>query len=164
MRCSEKCVVETKRMDGEDVPPDPHAELRLLRRVCAEALIMQDRADEVVKGVRDRQSFATLTRRGGPLVRRFFDLRDQLPERCLDPDLDRLRSAVESILHHHALAVSTALDLLACEWRSERIARQVDALGDLGAPARWLEEIYAELAEMPGARRAGESAPVVPAF
>jgi hypothetical protein len=24
-------------------------------------------------------------------------------------------------LHHHALAVWVALDLLACEWRSERI-------------------------------------------
>jgi len=38
-----------------------------------------------------------------------------------------------------------ALDLLAYEWRSERIAEQVDALDGMGAPGRWLEELYAQL-------------------
>jgi hypothetical protein len=36
--------------------------------------------------------------------------------------------------------------LLACEWRSERIARQLDALDGLGTPAVQLDQLYAELA------------------
>jgi hypothetical protein len=50
-------------------------------------------------------------------------------------------------LHHHALAVWVALDLLACEWRSERIARQLDALDGLGEPAVELDQLYAQLAQ-----------------
>jgi hypothetical protein len=50
-------------------------------------------------------------------------------------------------LHHHALAVWVALDLLACEWRSERIARQLDALNGLGEPAVELDQLYAQLAQ-----------------
>ena len=45
----------------------------------------------------------------------------------------------------HALLLSMQLDLLAYEWRSERIAEQVDALDGMGAPGRWLEELYAQL-------------------
>jgi hypothetical protein len=45
-----------------------------------------------------------------------------------------------------------ALDLLAYEWRSERIAAQVDAIDGMGAPGGWLEDMYAELtAQQPSA-------------
>jgi hypothetical protein len=44
------------------------------------------------------------------------------------------------------LAVWVAMDLLAYEWRSERIARQLDALDGLGTPAVQLDQLYAELA------------------
>jgi hypothetical protein len=50
-------------------------------------------------------------------------------------------------LHHHALAVWVALDLLAYEWRSDRIGTQLDALDGLGEPAIHLDQLYAELAE-----------------
>jgi hypothetical protein len=53
---------------------------------------------------------------------------------------------LDAILHHHALAVWVAMDLLAYEWRSERIARQLDALDGLGTPAVQLDQLYAELA------------------
>jgi hypothetical protein len=53
---------------------------------------------------------------------------------------------LDAILHHHALAVWVAMDLLACEWRSERIASQLDALDGLGTPAVQLDRLYAELA------------------
>jgi len=39
------------------------------------------------------------------------------------------------------------MDLLAYEWRSERIARQLDALDGLGTPALQLDQLYAELAD-----------------
>src|SRR5215211_7604319 len=118
---------------------------RTLLRVTSEALILQDDADAVLAGVRGRQHMGILAPRAGPLVRRFFALRDLLPPRYDDPDAERWRALLDSILHHHALLLSMALDLLAYEWRSERIAEQVDALDGMGAPGRWLEELYAQL-------------------
>ena len=47
------------------------------------------------------------------------------------------------------MLLSMAMDLAACEWRSERLTVQIDALDGMGAPATWLEEIYAELAGAP---------------
>ena len=63
----------------------------------------------------------------------------------------QLRRQLDAILHHHALAVWVALDLLAYEWRSEKIGRQLDALDGLGEPAAHLDQLYAELAERPTA-------------
>ena len=116
-----------------------------LRRIAAEAVILQDEAEAVIAGIRARQSLGYLAPRGGPLVRRFFALRDRLPERCDDPDDDRLRAIMDVTFHHHAMALATALEFCALEWRSAEIARQVDALDGLGAPARRLDEVYAAL-------------------
>lgn len=52
-------------------------------------------------------------------------------------------------LYHHAMAVSVAMHFLATEWRSSVLFRQLDTLGNLGAPARRLEEIYACLTQGP---------------
>jgi hypothetical protein len=118
-----------------------------MRRIAAEAVILQDEAEAVVRGARAREGLGFLAPRGGPLVRRFFGLRDQLPKACDDPADEELRRQLDAILHHHALAVWVALDLLACEWRSERIARQLDALDGLGEPAIHLDQLYADLAQ-----------------
>src|SRR5829696_2890332 len=151
-----RCHMAFFRRRGQPIPavepvvpevPEPNAEeaRRTLLRVAAEALILQDEADAVLAGVRTRQHMGVLAPRAGPLVRRFFAMRDLLPQRYADPDAERLRALLDSILHHHALLLSMALDLLAYEWRSERIAEQVDALDGMGCPGRWLEELYAEL-------------------
>jgi hypothetical protein len=124
-------------------PSDPRA---AMRRVAAEAVILQDEAEAVIRGVRAREGLGFLAPRGGPLVRRFFSLRDLLPRACDDPADEQRRRQLDAILHHHALAVWVALDLLAYEWRSERIACQLDALDGLGTPAVQLEQLYAELA------------------
>ena len=126
--------------------PEAVAEQRAaLRRIAAEAVILQDEAEAVIAGIRARQSLGYLAPRGGPLVRRFFALRDRLPKRCDDPDDDRLRAIMDVTFHHHAMALATALEFCALEWRSTEIARQVDALDGLGAPARQLDEVYAAL-------------------
>jgi hypothetical protein len=117
-----------------------------MRRIVAEAVILQDEAEAVVRGAQAREGLGFLAPRGGPLVRRFFGLRDLLPKACDDPADEALRRRLDAILHHHALAVWVALDLLACEWRSERIARQLDALDGLGEPAVELDQLYAQLA------------------
>jgi hypothetical protein len=118
-----------------------------MRRIVAEAVILQDEAEAVVRGAQAREGLGFLAPRGGPLVRRFFGLRDLLPRACDDPADEDLRRRLDAILHHHALAVWVALDLLACEWRSERIARQLDALNGLGEPAVELDQLYAQLAQ-----------------
>lgn len=126
-----------------DPPNNPRA---AMRRIAAEAVILQDEAEAVVRGAQARQGLGFLAPRGGPLVRRFFGLRDLLPNACDDPSDEELRRQLDAILHHHALAVWVALDLLACEWRSDRIARQLDALDGLGEPATQLDRLYAVLA------------------
>jgi hypothetical protein len=137
-----------------DPPSNPRA---AMRRVAAEAVILQDEAEAVVRGARAREGLGFLAPRGGPLVRRFFGLRDLLPKRCDDPADEELRRQLDAILHHHALAVWVALDLLAYEWRSEKIGRQLDALDGLGEPAVQLDQIYAELAQRP----TGDDRPVI---
>ena len=127
-----------------DLPSNPRA---AMRRIVAEAVILQDEAEAVVRGAQAREGLGFLAPRGGPLVRRFFGLRDLLPKACEDPADEDLRRRLDAILHHHALAVWVALDLLACEWRSERIARQLDALDGLGEPAVELDQLYAQLAQ-----------------
>ena len=58
-------------------PSDPRA---AMRRIAAEAVILQDEAESVIRGARAREGLGFLAPRGGPLVRRFFSLRDLLPE------------------------------------------------------------------------------------
>jgi hypothetical protein len=137
---------EQAPIEQADSPVAPRA---AMRRIAAEALILQDAAEAVVRGARAREGLGFLAPRGGPLVRRFFGLRDLLPKTCQDPADDELRRQLDAILHHHALAVWVALDLLAYEWRSEKIGRQLDALDGLGEPAAHLDKLYAELAERP---------------
>jgi hypothetical protein len=135
---------------GQDVSghSDPPISPRTaMRRIAAEAVILQDEAEAVVRGARAREGLGFLAPRGGPLVRRFFGLRDSLPKACESPADEELRRQLDAILHHHALAVWVALDLLACEWRSERIADQLDALDGLGEPAVQLDQLYAGLAQ-----------------
>jgi len=123
-----------------------------MRRIAAEAVILQDEAESVIRGARAREGLGFLAPRGGPLVRRFFGLRESLPRACDNPVDEERRCQLDAILHHHALAVWVAMDLLACEWRSDRIASQLDALDGLGAPATQLDQLYAELAGRSTAR------------
>jgi hypothetical protein len=118
-----------------------------LRRIAAEAVILQDQAEEVLRRVRARDALGEVAPSAGPLVHRFFRLRDRLPERCEDPGDERLRATLSVILHHHAMLVATSLDLLAYEWRSERVTRWVEGLDGLGEPGRRLDDVYRLLAQ-----------------
>jgi hypothetical protein len=143
-------AVEQRAGSGQAVigEADPPISARTaMRRIAAEAVILQDEAEAVVRGARAREGLGFLAPRGGPLVRRFFVLRDSLPKTCESPADEELRRQLDAILHHHALAVWVAMDLLACEWRSERIADQLDALDGLGEPAVQLDQLYAALAQ-----------------
>ena len=129
--------------------PEQRAEQHAaLRRIAAEAVIVQDQAEDVLRRVRARDALGQVAPSGGPLVHRFFRLRDRLPQQCDDPQDERLRATLSVILHHHAMLVATAMDLLAYEWRSERVARSVETVDGFGDPGRRLDEVYAELARV----------------
>jgi hypothetical protein len=119
---------------------------RKLRRIAAEAVIRQDEAEDLLADVREREPLAELAPRGGQLVSRFVALRAELPE-CDDPALRRHVSVLEKVFDHHALMLSSSLDLLAVDWRSERMVEELQKIDGLGAPAQWLEAVRAELRE-----------------
>jgi hypothetical protein len=130
-----------------DLPPAPPVDERaVLRRVAAEAVILQDQAELVLAEVRGHGHLGHIAPRGGPLVRRFFALREELPERCTDADDDRLRHVLDVALHSHALVVAMSMDLLAYEWRSPRLEDVVSRIEGLGAAGVALDAAYAELA------------------
>lgn len=118
---------------------------RELRMIVAEAVIWQDAAEEVLLAISRREPLAELAPRGGPLVRRFCELRARLPESD-DVELRRITEVLGPVLDHHALMLSSALDMLAVDWRSERLVEELERINGLGAPAERLEGIYATLA------------------
>ena len=129
----------------DDAPlADPAARRRLLRTV-AEAVVLQDKAVEVLAEMRNREPLDEVAQRAGPLARRFHALRDQLPE-AADAEMERQCATASVVLDHHGRVLVHGLELLALEWRSERIVDQLERLDGLGAPAERLDALYSELA------------------
>jgi hypothetical protein len=116
-----------------------------LRRIVAEALILQDEAVELLADVRGREPLGELAPRGGPLARRFFELRRRLPI-AVDAEMARQCETASVVLDHHGTVITFALELLAADWRSDAIVDQLERLDGLGAPAERLDALYAELA------------------
>lgn len=131
----------------------------VLRRAAAEAVIMQDAAELLLREIRAHGHLGFIAPRAGPLVRRFFSLRDELPRGCADADDERLRHVLDVALHSHALLLSMAMDLLAYEWRSPRLADVVGRIEGLGAAAAALEAAYVELSADVSPRTAPHAAP-----
>jgi hypothetical protein len=123
---------------------DRAEELSRLRRIAAEAVILQDQAEELLCEVRAREPLAVLAPRGGRLTSRFVALSQQLPA-SRDPQIRTYATRLREVLDHHALMLSVSLDLLAVAWRSERLEEEVDRINGLGRPARWLDDIRLEL-------------------
>ncbi|MEA2285789.1 MAG: hypothetical protein QOJ21_1832 [Solirubrobacteraceae bacterium] len=116
-----------------------------LRRIVAEAVVLQDTAVELLADIRRRAPLGELARRGGPLARRFFELRRQLPG-AVDAEMARQCETASVVLDHHGTVITFALELLAADWRSDAIVDQLERLDGLGAPAERLDALYAELA------------------
>src|SRR3954447_17959033 len=135
--------------DDEGAPARPPASRerawRELRAIVAEAVIWQDEANEVLAAISRREPLAELAPRGGPLVRRFCELRTRLPDSD-DPEVRRITDVLGTVFDHHALMLSSSLDMLAVDWRSDRIVRELERITGLGAPAQRLDDIYAQLA------------------
>ena len=75
---------------------------RELRAIVAEAVIWQDEANALLAAISRREPLAELAPRGGPLIRRFCELRDRLPD-TNDPDVRRITDVLGPVFAHHAL-------------------------------------------------------------
>jgi hypothetical protein len=134
-------------VDPEPDPAAARAEARdALKRIVAEAVLIQDFAEDILEGVRAQRPHAELAGPGGVLVARFLALRDELSS-TTDLELDGHREVVARVLDHHAMMLSAGLDLLAVDWRSDRSAQQLERIEGLGAPAQWLRTVATELSE-----------------
>jgi len=132
--------------DAADVGFDATREeaWRLLRRIVAEALILQDAAEELLLELRDERDLGAVAPPAGRLMNRFIALGHQLPS-CGDPAMDRHTDLLRRIFDHHVLMLNSARALLAAEWSSERLSAQIDRIDGLGEPARTLERVRQEI-------------------
>lgn len=137
-------------MLGDDEPSARDAGLRVLTRIAAEAVILQDEAELLLREVRDREPLAVLAPRGGRLTSRFCALIVALPV-SRDPLVQGYSERLREILEHHALMLTSSLDLLAVAWRSERLEDELDRIAGLGRPARRLEDLRMDLLVEPRA-------------
>jgi hypothetical protein len=83
-------------------------------------------------------------RRAEARERAWRDLRARLPESG-DPEIRRITDVLGPVFDHHALMLSSSLDMLAVDWRSERIRAELERIDGLGAPAERLEGVRAAL-------------------
>jgi hypothetical protein len=139
-----EAVTAVTIVDDEDDEAQRADALKTLRRIAAEAIIWQDAAEELLEEIRERRPLADLAPRGGKLVSRFVALREQLPT-CADAEIRRHTRILRMVFDHHAMTLSSSLDLLAVDWRSERMIEQLERIDGLGAPAQWLETVRGEL-------------------
>jgi hypothetical protein len=88
-----------------------------IRSSCSTIRSEQDVTEDLLVDIRNREPLADLAPRGGRLASRFVELRGQLPE-LGDPEVDRYTNLLRMVFDHHALMVSSSLDLLTVDWRS----------------------------------------------
>src|SRR3954470_14607334 len=90
----------------------PQSAWTALSRTVAEALILQDAAEDLLVTLRDRPDPADAARSCGRLTRRFAELREELPS-GRDPEIDLCTGALQQVLDHHILLLKTSLGFLA---------------------------------------------------
>ena len=115
-----------------------------VRRIVAEALILEDAAEELLVELRDTRDLGAVAPPSGRPMNRFIAARSGAAS-CGDPAMDRHTEALRRIFDHHVLMLNSARALLAAEWRSERLSAQIDRIDGLGAPARALKRVRQEI-------------------
>jgi hypothetical protein len=112
--------------------------------VVNEAIVLQDSSELLLLEISRDGGLREMARRGGPMIRRFEALREELPVHA-DPGLRLYTEPLDVILAHHAMVLSSALDLLAVSWRSERMAAELRRIDGLGRPGRRLTALKTQL-------------------
>lgn len=132
---------------------------RRLRRILAEAVILQDAADELLGTFRDRPAPGEVAPSCGRLKARFVELAEHLPTSD-DPVLAEYAAVVRSILDHHVYMLKASVDLLVAGPASTRLSEELDTIVGLGAAARRLDAIRTDV--LARAMSSGTSAATTP--
>lgn len=117
---------------------------RRLRRILAEAVILQDAADELLETFHDRPALGEVAPACGRLKGRFVELAEHLPTSD-DPVLAEYAALVRSILDHHVYILKASVDLLVAGPASTRLSEELDTIVGLGAAARMLDAIRTDV-------------------
>jgi hypothetical protein len=120
----------------------------VLRRIAAEAVLLQDAGEEVLADVKARRPLSDVVARGGPLVSRLCALKAAVPA-AADPQLAAQAAGLREVLAHHAMLLAASLELLSLDWRSDAILEQLGQLDGFGRPAARLEALRAALGDVP---------------
>jgi hypothetical protein len=123
---------------------DAAAQYASLRRLLAEAVILQDAATELLRRIQQRPDPAEIAGECGRITGRFIELRGAL-DSYTAPGMNRYTGALRQILCHHVLLLKMTRDLLAGAAHSEALDRRLDDVDSLGAPGRQLEDIRMEV-------------------
>jgi hypothetical protein len=94
--------------------------------------------------IRDDERIADLAPEAGDLVSRYLAMRRELRQ-IHSPALEPYASALSEIVDYLGQLLYYALDLLAVNWRSERLREQQDMLGPIGPQGERLRWIVGEL-------------------
>jgi hypothetical protein len=137
-------VVVTDEVAAASRAAERAAAWAALRRIVAEAVILQDQAEELLADLRDRRDLAAIAPPTGRIMSRYVALRHALPA-CGDPEMDRHTAVLRTIFDHHMYMLNSARALLAAEWRSERLTAQLDRIDGLGPPAARLDRVRTEI-------------------
>lgn len=120
-------------------------ELELLHRIAGEGVSLQAEADVVIRAVHDGRPLGEVAGTGGPLVRSFFALEEQLPQSA-DPEVRKYVTRLRAILRYDAELLQQSIELLSMmALGSARLDEQRRKLDGLGAPAAELRRLKDEL-------------------
>jgi hypothetical protein len=126
------------------LPLAPKGAWDRLAGIVNESIVLQDSSEVLLREIREEGSLREMAQRGGPMIRRFEALRGELPTSA-DPALSLYTQPLDRIFAHHAMVLSTALELLTVSWRSERMRAELRRIDGLGRPGQRLEALKAAL-------------------
>jgi hypothetical protein len=136
-----RVLLRRPRIVPEPVRADEWA---VLRRMLAEAVILQDTAEALLARFPERPDPAEVAPACGRVRLRFAQMRQELAG-FSDPDVRRYCASLRQVFDHHALLLDTSMGLLAGAARVEALAARLDDIDGLGPPARRLEAIRARV-------------------
>jgi hypothetical protein len=120
-------------------------ELELLHRIAGEGVSLQAEAEVVIRAVHQRRPLGEVAKSGGPLVRSFLALEEQLPQSA-DPEVKEYVIRLRAILRYDAELLHQSMELLSMvALGSARLEEQLRRLDGLGAPAAELRRLEDDL-------------------
>jgi hypothetical protein len=119
--------------------------MELLHRIAGEGVSLQAEAEAVIRAVHEGRPLGEVARAGGPLVRSFLALEEQLPQSA-DLEVTNYVTRLRAILRYDAELLHQSMELLSMmALGSPRLEEQRRKLNGLGAPAAELRRLEDDL-------------------